>query len=92
MCQYQSECPTTRHRPGTQCPVRVSIENHNRKVDQQNRATIWGVVFLVVIAALVFSFYLLFIRSGATGIGVPAIDELFLSSPYAVGASALLSA
>lgn len=37
MCQYQSTCPTTRHRAGTVCPERLRIEKHNRKVEEHNR-------------------------------------------------------
>ena len=55
MCQYQPECPTTRHRPGTKCPVRVRIENHNRKVDEQNRQAVWALVVLLVIAGGAFA-------------------------------------
>lgn len=59
MCQYQSTCPTTRHRPGTKCPERTRIENHNRKVDAQNRANLIGaivVIGLIVVAGAVFWF------------------------------------
>lgn len=31
MCQYNATCPTTRHRPGTVCPVEVRRENRERK-------------------------------------------------------------
>ncbi len=58
MCQYQSTCPTTRHRPGTVCPERHRIQKHNRKVDEhnrqvdaENRAALITVAVVVVIAA-----------------------------------------
>lgn len=78
MCQYQPECPTTRHRPGTKCPVRVSIENHNRKVDEQNRQAVWTLIIVVALAALAFAFWWFFIRESATGIGLPVLDDLLL--------------
>lgn len=49
MCQYQSDCPTTRHRPGTKCPVRTRIENHNRKVDEQNRQGAIALLILIIV-------------------------------------------
>lgn len=81
MCQYQSDCPTTRHRPGTQCPVRVGIQNHNRKVEAERLQTLWGIVVLVVILGVGFAAYWFLFRDGATGIGVPAIDELVNITP-----------
>ncbi|MEB4615848.1 hypothetical protein [Leucobacter sp. M11] len=78
MCQYQSTCPTTRHRPGTQCPVRVSIEKHNRKVHEQNIRLLWTLVFVVAVLAIGLGLYWFFLRDGALGIGIPAIDNLLM--------------
>lgn len=94
MCQYQPECPRTRHRPGTKCPVRVSIENHNRKVDEQNRQALWALIVVVALAALAFAFWWFFMREGATGIGLPVLDDLPLgmagvpSLPHAISTAA----
>ena len=57
MCQYHSECPTTRHREGTQCPVIVSIEKHNRKVDEQNRQNVISLIVIGGIAIIGFAVY-----------------------------------
>lgn len=83
MCQYQSECPTTRHRPGTKCPVRVGIENHNRKVDEANRGIGWGIAGLIVLAILVGAFVWFYAWEGATGSGIPFFDDLILGTSAA---------
>lgn len=92
MCQYQSECPTTRHRPGTKCPLRVSIENHNRKVDAENRGAMWGFIGLAVIAAGMFAYFWFYVRDGSTGIGIPALDDLLIRNPAMVMSFAFLRA
>lgn len=78
MCQYQPTCPTTRHRPGTRCPVRVSIENHNRKVDVKNRQAVWSLIVVLIIIAVAVAAYWFFLRPEATGMGIPALDNLLL--------------
>ena len=76
MCQYQESCPTTRHRPGTRCSVDVRIDNHNARVDAQNRQAL--ITLGVLVVGLGIAAYFLFFRDGATGIGIPAIDGIFL--------------
>ena len=76
VCQYQDSCPTTRHRAGTKCPVEVRIDNHNARVDAQNKQALSALAVVVVMLGI--AAYILFFRERATGIGVPAIDQLFL--------------
>ncbi len=50
MCQYNATCPTTRHRPGTVCPVEVRRENRERRVARQ----LWGAVVALAIMAVTY--------------------------------------
>lgn len=58
MCQYNDTCPTTRHRPGTVCPVEVRARNREARQVRQ----LWGVVTVLAITAGTYGFWWFFIR------------------------------
>lgn len=76
MCQYNDRCPTTRHRPGTQCPVEVRDRNREDRLVSQ----LWGLVVIVAIFGLALGYYWFYLREGATGLGFAPMDNLFLRS------------
>jgi len=51
MCQYNDRCPTTKHRPGTVCPLEVRDANRKRK----QIAQLWsgGIVLAIGLIALI---------------------------------------
>jgi hypothetical protein len=57
MCQYNATCPTTRHRPGTVCPVEVRRENRERRA----AAKLWGAVVALAFTAVSYGLVYLFV-------------------------------
>ena len=53
----------------------MRIDNHNARVDAQNKKALSTLAVVVVMLSI--AAYVLFFREGAMGIGVPAIDQLF---------------
>ena len=51
MCQYSERCPTTKHRPGTRCPVIVRRDNQNRKLAS---ALVLAIVMVAAFAIVYF--------------------------------------
>lgn len=58
MCQYNDRCPTTRHRPGTVCPVEVRDRNRARK----QTAQLWSAVAVLAFALIALNVYWFFIK------------------------------
>ena len=56
MCQYTDRCPTTKHRPGTRCPVIVRQENQRRKLVGSLIAVL---IMAAVFAAVYFYFFVI---------------------------------
>ncbi len=54
MCQYNDRCPTTKHRPGTVCPVEVRQRNEAAKARHA--------LILIGVMAIGFGVYWLLIR------------------------------
>ncbi|WP_449283225.1 hypothetical protein [Leucobacter sp.] len=61
--------------------MNVRIENHNRKVEEERRQAIIAMIVLAVIAvgAVCVFGYLFYFREGATGSGIPFLDEMLLN-------------
>lgn len=56
MCQFNATCPTTRHRPGTVCPVDVRARNRADKQVRQLWALAFGLAALLVMAGAYWFF------------------------------------
>ena len=69
MCQYMAECPTTRHREGTQCPMLVrkqnrirKVEEHNKKIEDEALIAVWILIALLAVGAAGAAIYWFFVR------------------------------
>lgn len=76
MCQFTERCPTTKHRPGTRCPVEVRDKNREDKLIAQ----LWGLVIMVAVFGIGLGVHWLYFRAEASGLGFAPLDDLFMSS------------
>ncbi|KUF05532.1 hypothetical protein [Leucobacter sp. G161] len=76
MCQFNERCPSTKHRPGTRCPVEVRNRNREDKLIAQ----LWGLVIMVAVFGIGLGVYWLYYRAGASGLGFAPLDDIFFNS------------